>query len=113
MNENDRVEHGERNGWWEDRSLGQKILMGIGLGILGIGLLGLFGWAVMALWNWLMPDIFGLKQIGYWQAWGLMVLSAIFFKGLGSGNGGGRRDRKRKRQLRRYMNEDQAEAEQK
>ncbi|MDP3178320.1 MAG: hypothetical protein Q8M76_10485, partial [Spirochaetaceae bacterium] len=40
------------NAWWEDRSLPQKVLIGIGLGILGIGLMAAFGWAVMALWNW-------------------------------------------------------------
>ena len=94
--------------WWEDRSLPEKIVMGIGLGILGLGLLALFGWAVMALWNWLMPEIFGLKPVGYWQAWGLLALSTILFKGMGSGEGGGRGDRKRKRELRRHMRGDAA-----
>ena len=47
----------------------------------------LFGFAVMALWNWLMPDLFGLKAIGYWQAWGLLVLSWILFGGLRGGHG--------------------------
>lgn len=32
----------------------------------------------MWLWNWLMPDIFGTKQIDYWQAIGLMLLSSCF-----------------------------------
>jgi len=99
-------------GWWEDRSLPQKILIGIGFGILGIGLLFLCGWVVMLLWNWLMPDIFGLKPLTYWQAWGLLVLSHILFKGFGSGHhGNGRSDRKRRRHLRRYMKEDQAARE--
>lgn len=31
------------------------------------------------LWNRLMPDIFGLPTINYWQALGLMVLSNCFF----------------------------------
>jgi len=38
-------------------------------------------WAVMALWNGLMPEIFGLRAITYWQAFGLMVLSWILFRG--------------------------------
>ena len=38
-------------------------------------------WAVSALWNWLMPTIFGLRTITYWQALGLMVLSWILFRG--------------------------------
>ena len=92
--------------WWEDRSLPQKIFLGIGFGILGVGLLALCGWVVMLLWNWLMPEIFGLKRLGYWQAWGLLALCTILFKGLGSG-GGGRSDRKRRKHLRRYIREDQ------
>src|SRR2546428_12136671 len=39
-------------------------------------------WAVSALWNGLMPSIFGLRAITYWQALGLMVLSWILFGGL-------------------------------
>jgi hypothetical protein len=38
-------------------------------------------WVVSALWNWLMPSIFGLRMITYWQALGLMVLSWILFRG--------------------------------
>lgn len=41
-----------------------------------------FGNAVLYLWNWLMPSIFGLKAITYWQAVGLMGLSWILFGGL-------------------------------
>lgn len=47
----------------------------------------LFGWVVMLLWNWLMPVIFGLPTITYWQAWGLVLLSHILIKG-GWGGGG-------------------------
>ncbi|MEW5814491.1 MAG: hypothetical protein AB1798_03715 [Spirochaetota bacterium] len=99
--------------WWEDRSLTQKILWGIGFGILAIGLLAALGVVVMALWNWLMPDIFGLKRLGYWQAWGLLVLCWILFKGirLGSDESSRRSDRKRRRQLRSYMREDQPPAQ--
>jgi len=99
-------------GWWEDRSLPQKILVGIGFAILGIGLLFLFGWVVMLLWNWLMPDIFGLKHLTYWQAWGLLILSHILFKSFGSGHSNSRSDRKRRRHLRRYLHEEQAAADQ-
>jgi hypothetical protein len=38
-------------------------------------------WAVFALWNWLMPTIFGLRAITYGQAFGLMALSWILFRG--------------------------------
>jgi hypothetical protein len=93
-------------GWWEDRTLPEKILIGIGFAILGIGLAFLFGWIVMLLWNWLMPEIFGLKRVTYWQAWGLLILCCILFKDFGSGSSNRSSDRKRKRQLRRYMRED-------
>ncbi len=98
------------NDWWRERTLGEKILTGMGFAALGIGLLALLGLLVMLLWNWLMPDIFGLKQISYWQAWGLLILSTILFQGFGSGSSGSRsssrNERKRKEQLRRYMQED-------
>lgn len=42
-----------------------------------------FGLAVMLLWNWLMPDLFGLQAISFWQAAGLLVLCKILFGGLG------------------------------
>ena len=41
----------------------------------------LFGYFVMKLWNWIMPDIFGLKTIGYWQAFGIVVLAKMLFGG--------------------------------
>ncbi len=54
-------------------------------------------WAVYGLWNWLMPDIFGVHAIGYWQALGLMVLSWILFGGLrGHGRGSWRHDMRRR-----------------
>jgi hypothetical protein len=46
-------------------------------------------WAVSALWNGLMPAIFGLRTITYWQALGLMVLCWILFGGLRGRSGHG------------------------
>ncbi len=40
----------------------------------------LFALPTMLLWNWLMPEIFGLKAITFWQALGLNILSGILFK---------------------------------
>jgi len=93
--------------WWEERTIGQKVLLGIGFAVLGVGLLFLFGWVVMLLWNWLMPEIFGLKTITYWQGGGLLALSSILFKGMGSSGGGGSKsDRRRKKELRRKLREE-------
>ncbi len=46
----------------------------------------LFAGGVMYLWNWLMPDLFGLSTIGYWQAIGLLVLSKILFSRWSAGS---------------------------
>ena len=35
----------------------------------------------MHLWNWLMPALFGLHQITYWQTLGLLVLSRLLLGG--------------------------------
>lgn len=35
---------------------------------------------VMLLWDWLMPTLFGLKEITWFQAWGLMFLCGLLFK---------------------------------
>lgn len=48
----------------------------------------LFGLAVKALWNWLMPAIFGLGPITFWQAFGLVLLAKILFGGHAHGRGG-------------------------
>jgi hypothetical protein len=42
---------------------------------------------VMQLWNWLMPALFGLRLITYWQAMGILVLSKVLFGGF-RGRGG-------------------------
>lgn len=51
-------------------------------------LAAVFGLAVMLLWNWLMPEIFGLTTITFWQAVGLLALSWILFRRGMPGRGG-------------------------
>jgi hypothetical protein len=41
----------------------------------------LFGFLVAWLWNGVMPKVFGLGTITYWQAVGLLILAKIFFAG--------------------------------
>lgn len=47
------------------------------------------GFVVKGLWNWLTPELFGWKTIGYWQAVGLTVLCKLLFGGFSGGRGGG------------------------
>jgi hypothetical protein len=57
----------------------------IGFVILGIIGVFVFGSVVMLLWNALMPDIFNLRQITFWQALGLLVLAKILFSSFRGG----------------------------
>jgi hypothetical protein len=60
-------------------------------GMVAMALVGipLFAVAVMLLWNALMPDIFHLPVVNFWQALGLLVLSKLLFTGFRGGRGGG------------------------
>ena len=57
------------------------------LAILGM-LLFIFigGEIVLHLWNWLLPPLFGWRQLTLWQAIGMLVLCRILFGGI-SGRG--------------------------
>lgn len=103
----------DHDSWWEERKLGMKVFLGFLMGIGIIGLIFLFGWVVMLLWNWLMPEIFGLKQISYWQGWGLLILSSILFRGFPSGSNDGSKhgDRRRRKELKKIMDEDVLQTE--
>jgi hypothetical protein len=50
---------------------------------------------LMSLWNWLMPALFGLRMISFWQALGLLVLSKILLGGFRGRPGGGMHWRRR------------------
>lgn len=62
------------------------------VGIIAIATLAILvavllrGLIVMLLWNWLMPVIFSLPELGFWQAVGLALLSTFL---IGWGNRGG------------------------
>lgn len=48
--------------------------------VAGAGLFIGLGFLVAWLWRVTLGDIFGLKPISFWQAWGLILLSQILFK---------------------------------
>ena len=60
-----------------------RFLMPVGFLAVAAG----FSAVVMLLWNWLMPTLFGLGVISFWQALGILVLSRILFGGFGGGHG--------------------------
>jgi hypothetical protein len=66
------------------------------LAILGMVIFAFIGGeVVMLLWNWLAPALFGLRQVTFWQALGLLALCRILFGGFGLGGGGHRNSRRR------------------
>jgi hypothetical protein len=69
-----------------------------GLRVLAIATLAVivFGYVVMALWNWVVPAVTGFHSVSFVQALALLVLSRILFGGL-RGHGGGWRHRLRDR----------------
>ncbi|WP_052958700.1 hypothetical protein [Maribacter thermophilus] len=75
-----------------------KIIMYI---ILGIAIAFLVGYIVMLLWNWLMPYLFGLPQVDYWKALGILILAKIIF-GFG-GSGDKSHDKKVKSKKKRFF----------
>lgn len=74
-----KIEHGIERG----------IRLGIMFTIGAILFIGIGGFVVRALWNWLLPALFGLPQLTFWQALGILALSRILFGGFGL-HGGGR-----------------------
>jgi hypothetical protein len=65
-------------------SRGWKLIFIVPAAILGI-----------LLWNWLLPPLFGWRQITFWQAVGLLALCRILFGGLGR-HGSGRSNFRRR-----------------
>jgi len=54
------------------------------LAIAGLVLfIGLGGVIVQRLWNWLLPGLFGWRELTFWQAVGLLTLCRILFGGFG------------------------------
>ncbi len=64
-----------------------RIIRYIGMGIVGILTAGifafLFGFFVMKLWNWLMPNLFQLRMITFWEGFGLVLLARLIFGSIG------------------------------
>jgi hypothetical protein len=65
----------------------KRLIFIVPLAILGMLLVTVIGGEiVLRLWNWLLPSLFGWRQITFWQAVGLLTLCRILFGGV-SGRG--------------------------
>jgi hypothetical protein len=57
-------------------------LVGILIGlIIGLVILAIITLVFRWLWNTTVPDVFGLKTLTFWQAFRILLLSAILFGG--------------------------------
>ena len=66
------------------------------LAILGmLVFIAIGGEIVLQLWNWLLPPLFGWREITFWQALGILVLCRILFGGFGF-HGSGRSNFRRR-----------------
>jgi hypothetical protein len=78
--------------------------------ILGIILFTFIGGeVVMRLWNWLLPMLFGWRQITFWQALGILLLCRILFGGLGHHGHGRSRFRRRMAERWEHMTPEERE----
>ena len=72
-------------------SRGQRMMTIAPFAIAGMALFVALGGAIVrALWNALLPPLFGWPAVTFWQALGLLVLCRLLFGGFGmSGSRGG------------------------
>jgi hypothetical protein len=56
-----------------------KINLVVGILFIGLSSLIVMGAPLMYLWNWVIPSIFGLRYITFWEAIGLNMIAHIIF----------------------------------
>lgn len=61
----------------------EKIISGLFMATIAVLITAIVSFAtavpVYVFWNWVMPEVFGLPVITYWQAWGITVLADVLF----------------------------------
>lgn len=70
--------------------IGRRIGKGFAMLALIILVSAALGGIVMFLWNALLPGLFHLPQLAFWQALGLLILCRLLFGGMRMRAGGGR-----------------------
>ena len=83
--------------WWNRRSTPERVVLVTILGFLAMGAFATFVLVFMAIWNAVVPQVFGIGALNYWQAFGLMVLSSVIFGGVRSSSNNSRNRGSRRR----------------
>src|ERR1700739_1699300 len=65
----------------EDKNMKRWVKKALKIGLIAVVAVTVFGFLVIALWNWLAPAVLGLRTITFWQALGILILSKILFGG--------------------------------
>lgn len=60
--------------------IAKVVVTGILALVLAVGLGALYGYLIMVLWNWLLPELFGFKAITWIQGWGISVFASLLFQ---------------------------------
>jgi hypothetical protein len=71
--------------------------------------IALGGEVVQKLWNWLLPPLFGWRQITFWQALGILALCRILFGGWGGHGSNGSNWRRRTAERREAITPEERE----
>jgi len=53
--------------------------------VIVIVIAAVMAFVVMSLWNWIVPGLFGLPVLTFWQALGLLLLCKLLFGGFARG----------------------------
>ena len=65
----------------------QKIFLVAGVALAGLALTvmfsALFALPVMWLWNFVIPEVFKLPMLNFYQAWALLLLTSLLVKSSG------------------------------
>lgn len=63
---------------WNEMDVIVKIALAVLVIVVVIAVFGLSGWLTMWAWNIVMPFLFNLPVINFWQAIGINVLIGLF-----------------------------------
>ena len=86
-----------------DKDWKWKLVWLVPIGLTAMVVIAYLGGKVVEwLWNWLMPALFSLHTVTFWQALGLLALCRILFGGHGFMRGG-HRDGKGPAMMRKHM----------
>jgi hypothetical protein len=69
------------------QAVAKRVAIGVAIFTGFIVFIAVGGLVVRLLWNWLLPPLFGVREVTVWQALGLLALSRILFGGFGHSGG--------------------------